>query len=98
MRNKTQYDNIPDLLLYHYDLLLPRDSPLALHGNVPPRLAKILGKKVEVDQQNPDVPVEREQEKSMNVESLTNNFSPVIFSIALKVQVYPRRKRRGYSL
>ena len=44
--SSSKMDNIPDLLLYHYDevhydLLLPRDTPLALHGNVPSRLAKI---------------------------------------------------------
>ena len=98
--SSSKMDNIPDLLLYHYDevhydLLLPRDYPLALQGNVPSRLAKIIGKKVEVDQPNPDVPVEREQEQSWNVESLANNFSPMVFKHCPKGPGRPKKKREG---
>ena len=92
-------DNMPDLLLYHYDevhydLLLHRDARLAVQGNVPSRLTKILGKKDESNQ-HCDGPVLREQEQSMEVDFITNNFSPMVFKHCPKGPGRPKKTREG---
>ena len=91
-------DNISDLLVCHhddnnYDLLVPRYSALAVHGNVPTRIQKLL---------NPGIKVipEHEVEEVDVVEihddqPMSNYVSLLVFKHCPKGSGRPKKTREG---